>query len=59
MRPGTTSCCNLFERAGDTPYSLANPDGTGYSVFAGLDPTPDGGARQNRVDGVHSAPRIE
>lgn len=50
---------NLFEKAGDTPYSLANPDGTRYSVFARLDPPPDWGARQNRADGAHSTPHIE
>ena len=26
---------NIFERAKDTPYSLVNPDGSRYSVFAG------------------------
>lgn len=31
---------NLFEKAPDTPYSLTNPDGSRYSIFAGLDPPP-------------------
>ncbi len=29
---------NLFERAGNTPYSLVNPDGFRYSVFDGPGP---------------------
>lgn len=29
---------NIFERAGGTPYSLVNPDGSRYLVFVGLDP---------------------
>ncbi len=32
---------SLFERAGDTPYSLTNPDGTRYSVFGGPGPPRD------------------
>ena len=34
---------NLFERAGDTPYPLADPDGARYSVFDDPGP-PRGGA---------------
>ena len=29
---------DLFERAGETPYSLTNPDGSRYSLFKHLDP---------------------
>ena len=29
---------DLFERAGETPYSLTNPDGSRYSLFKRLDP---------------------
>ncbi|MCE2498620.1 MAG: transposase [Nitrosopumilaceae archaeon] len=55
---------NIFERAGGTPYSLANPDGSRYSVFVGLDPPPPrvaaipaatgAWARQDRTDAAHS-----
>ena len=31
---------DLFEKAKCTPRSLTNPDGSRYSLFAGLDPPP-------------------
>ena len=29
---------DLFEKAGATPYSAVDPDGTRYTVFSGTDP---------------------
>ena len=56
--------CHTFERSKSTLYSLVNPDGSRYTVFAGLDPPQPpiaaihaatcAGAQQNRTDDAHS-----